>query len=247
MYDMVARMIGLQHITIPLTDEFELPSVSELSAVDQMKPKLIFIAYPNNPTANLFDKARITYMIEQQHQALIVIDEAYYGYAQKSFLPELARYENVVIMRTLSKLGLAGIRLGFLIGAKDIIAELNKLRLPYNISSLTQQVAILCLAHSAEIDTQIKQILSNRERMINALSMLKPIIVYPSEANFILVKVPDAVALMQYLRKHRVLIKDLSAMPTLANCLRITVGTEQETDLVIDLIQRYYGYESYSR
>ncbi len=229
MYRMIATWHDLNYIGIPLqTPDFVLDTTAMLAAIEQHQPAVIFLAYPNNPTGNLFDKASIEHIITTT-SGLVVIDEAYAPFTDASFLQQVIEYENVLILRTLSKMGLAGIRLGYLIGHKAWINELNKARMPYNINALTQKTAEFALQHKQLFDTQAANIIKERERLQQALSKITGIQNYPSEANFILFQVNNAEQVFQGLKDQGILIKILHGSdPLLNNCLRVTVGTPEE-------------------
>jgi histidinol-phosphate aminotransferase len=231
MYKQVAHSLGLRYIGVPLLAEsFDLDMPAMLAAIENQQPALIFLAYPNNPTGNLF-KADDILTIIKASKGLVVVDEAYAPFADASFIDQLGNYENLLVMRTVSKLGLAGLRLGFLAGSPALITELNKIRLPYNINSLTQATATFALNHSDFLLQQTEQIRQQRLLMINALSTFKNLSIYPSAANFILIRTHEISADQVFisLKNQGVLIKNLSPQGgLLSNCLRITIGTADE-------------------
>ncbi len=239
MYGMIAKFTRLNYQGVNLDDNFEIDLSATLSAIETHKPKLIFIAYPNNPTGNAFDRGAIETIITST-EAMVVLDEAYYAYADDSFLMDIAKYPNLVLLRTVSKIGFAGLRLGLLIGAKNTVTELDKLRLPYNINTLTQVSANFLLQEKDEIDKNAQAILAERSNLSTALSAIDGLSVYPSQANFILFKAPGANALFEALKTQGVLIKDLSSAPNLTNCLRVTVGSAEENALFISIVEAYY-------
>lgn len=239
MYDMVAKFTHLKHISLPLNERFELDIDTCLTLINKRKPKIIFLAYPNNPSGNLFNLQHIKTIIKAS-DALVVIDEAYDVYAGQSFIGELKNYPNLTIMRTLSKMGLAGLRLGFLLGAKPTISQLNKLRLPYNINTLSQLSAIFFLENFTLLNKQIARIKAARELLFQELSKIKLIQTYPSAANFILFRTKNAPHLFNYLIDNKILIKNLSAQRGLENCLRVSVGTTEENHLFLTTIQKFY-------
>lgn len=231
MYKQVAHSLGLRYIGVPLLAEsFDLDMPAMLAAIENQQPALIFLAYPNNPTGNLFKADDILTLIKAS-KGLVVVDEAYAPFADASFIDQLGNYENLLVMRTVSKLGLAGLRLGFLAGSPALINELNKIRLPYNINSLTQATATFALNHSDFLLQQTEQIRQQRLLMINALSAFKNLSIYPSAANFILIRTHEISADQVFisLKNQGVLIKNLSPQGgLLSNCLRITIGTADE-------------------
>lgn len=229
MYQLIAQMLGIKCHTIALTENFDLDLPATLSAIEQFDPALIFLAYPNNPTGNLWNKADIQQII-QASDGLVVVDEAYGPFTDHSFSDQLDNYSNLLLLRTASKLGLAGIRFGWLAGNNEIISALNKLRLPYNINALTQTTLQFALENFALFASQAQQIRDSRAKLFQQLSSLERIKTYPSEANFILCRLIDLDASEVFceLLAQKILIKNLSQQPGLSNCLRITVGTENE-------------------
>jgi histidinol-phosphate aminotransferase len=233
MYRMIATFAGLNYVGVPLREnDFSLDLPSLLQAIERNQPAVVFIAYPNNPTANLFDVDAIRRVIAVT-TGLVVVDEAYAPFTDASFLPDVLEYENLLVMRTLSKMGLAGLRLGLLVGASDWIREIDKTRLPYNINVLTQSVAELALRHREVFDEQTARIREERGRLFAKLKDLNGVDPYPSQANFILFRVQaeQGAGLFQALKDRGVLIKNLDGIhPMLADCLRVTVGTPAEND-----------------
>lgn len=236
MFRMIALFTGLKYVGVPLGPDFNLDTPRLLAAVRERAPALIFIAYPNNPTGNLFDADTLRTLI-QAAPGLVVIDEAYHAFAGRSFIPELDRYPNLLVMRTLSKLGLAGLRLGILIGRPDWLAELDKLRLPYNVNVLTQVVAARVLERTDILDEQAAAIRSERMRVLSALKLLPGVRAYSSDANFILFRASHADAVFGGLKARGVLIKNLNgAHSSLADCLRVTIGTPQENSRFLEAL-----------
>lgn len=241
MYEAFARQTGLRFVGVPLTPDFELDGPAMLAAVREHKPALTYIAYPNNPTANLWDDAVIGQIVDAVganadagHPGLVVIDEAYQPFAGKSYLDRLPRHPHVLLMRTLSKFGLAGVRLGYMAGHKGLIEQVEKVRPPYNISVLNIEAALFALEHEGEFARQAAVIKSERERLMAALVTMPGARAYPSQANMILVRVNDAAHAFQALRSRGILIKNVSGMHRLlANCIRLTVGLPSENDALI--------------
>ena len=231
MYQQISQSLGLNFINVPLRPEsydLDLPAV--LAAITSHQPSIIFLAYPNNPTGNLFDADAIRKIITASN-GLIVIDEAYAPFANASFMAELAQYDNLLVMRTVSKLGLAGLRLGYLVGAPAIIEQLNKIRLPYNINILTQATAHFALTNHALFNEQTQRICAERTVVYEHLCKLDGISTYPSSANFILFKTPKEKAseIFAAIKQQGVLIKNLSPQGgLLEDCLRVTIGKPEE-------------------
>ncbi|PVZ71909.1 histidinol-phosphate transaminase [Pelagibaculum spongiae] len=232
MYPMVAKFVGMQYVGVPLNSDFSLDLAAFLTAIETHQPSLIFLAYPNNPTGNLFDAEAVEKIIEAA-PGVVVVDEAYNAFTDQSFMSRLGQpgFENLLVMRTVSKMGLAGLRLGMLAGSPAWVAELEKLRLPYNINCLTQIAAEFMLKHDGKLAEQADAIRVDRQKMQQDLQMLPGVEVFPSEANFLLVRVPQGKAswLHQQLQLRRILIKKLDGgHPLLTDCLRLTIGTPTE-------------------
>jgi len=237
MYRMIAAFTGMQYAGVPLAENFALDMPAMLSAIQRHQPALVFLAYPNNPSGNLFDAEDIEQVILAA-PGLVVVDEAYYAFASASFIPMLARYPNLLVMRTFSKLGMAGLRLGFLAGSPVWLAQLEKLRLPYNIGVLTQLVAEKLLQHHDVLLQQAEQIKQDRIWLYKRLVGTAGVRAYASEANFILFHVAHAGKVFEGLKQRGVLIKNLNGSHTaLADCLRVTVGTPEENELFIRALQ----------
>jgi histidinol-phosphate aminotransferase len=240
MYEMSARLRGLRFEGVPLTADFELDGPAMLAAIEQHRPALTYIAYPNNPTANLFDEATVQSVVDAvgAQRGLLVIDEAYQPFSSRTWLPRLAEHPHVLVMRTLSKFGLAGVRIGYLCGAAALIDEVDKVRPPYNISALNAEAALFALEHADEYARQAALIKSERERLQVALRAMPGLRAFPSEANMILVRVPDAAACFAALKAQGVLVKHIAPLhPLLANCLRLTVGAPAENDRLITALK----------
>jgi histidinol-phosphate aminotransferase len=228
MYEMSAKLQGLRFVGVPTTADFQLDGPAMLAAMREHQPALVYLAYPNNPTANLWDDATIDAIIEAA-PGLVVMDEAYQPFASRDSLERLVRHEHVLLMRTMSKFGLAGVRIGYLIGRARLIAELDKLRPPFNISVLNCEAALFALEHVDEYARQAQTIRAERARLFDALKALPGVTPFPSEANMILARVPDAKRVFEGMKARGVLVKNVSALhPLLQDCLRITIGTPDE-------------------
>jgi len=227
MYHMIASFAGMHFVGVPLTDEFALDIDALRDAIGEIQPAVIFLAYPNNPTGNLWDAQAIEAVLAES-AGLVVVDEAYHAFAQQSFMDRLGKFDNLLILRTLSKQGLAGLRLGVLAGDPAWLTELDKLRLPYNINSLTQASAEFILQHPDVLDDQAARLRADREVLFGELARLPGVKAWPSAANFILFRTERRPAgeVFAALRERGVLIKNLDA--TIPGCLRVTVGTPQE-------------------
>jgi histidinol-phosphate aminotransferase len=230
MFGMYAQFAGLRYVGVPLRSDFALDTEAVLRALAEHRPAVVFIAYPNNPTGNLFSEEAIAAIIAAA-PGLVVIDEAYHPFAGKTFMKRLPEFPNLVVMRTLSKLGLAGIRLGYAVARPQWIREFDKVRAPYNVNVLTQTVAERVLAHRDVLDAQAREINAERERLAGRLKELPGVTVFPSDANFILIRVPDAPRVFEGMRRQGVLVKSLhGGVPLLDHCVRLTIGTPEENE-----------------
>ncbi len=233
MYGVYAKLCGVRHVAVPLEADFTLDANRFLDAVAEHRPAIVFLSYPNNPTGNLFPEKTVERILAAA-PGLVVLDEAYHAFAGKTFMTRLAEFPNLVVLRTLSKLGLAGIRLGYLTGRTEWIREFEKARSPYNVNTLTQLVAEKALEHYDVLDAQARAICAERERLAARLRELPGVLPYPSDANFLLVRVPDAVRAVETLARRGVLIKGFPGHPMLADCVRPTVGTPEEDDQLLE-------------
>ena len=237
MYAMSAQLQGLMFIGVDLTPDFELDEAAMLAAIAQHQPSIIYLAYPNNPTANLWDDAVIERIV-QATPGLVVIDEAYQPFSSRSYIDRLGRHPNVLLMRTLSKFGLAGVRLGYMMGPSALIAEIDKVRPPYNISVLNAEAALFALAHADVYQAQAADLRAQRQVLVQALAKMPGVKVWPSDANMVLVRVTDAQATFEGMKRRGVLVKNVSKMhPLLAQCLRLTVGTADENAQMLAALQ----------
>jgi len=231
MYDLISRWFKRPVASAPLNKDFSLNAEQFLQVCAREKAELAFLACPNNPTGNLWSEEAII-RIADGFDGLLVIDEAYGPFSERTHTHLLA--SNVMVLRTFSKLGWAGLRLGYLIGEAETIAQLNKVRMPYNINALTQAAAHFLLDHFDHFEAQAATIRAERERMIAALQGIDAIETFPSQANFILIRVSDADAVFEQLKARGILIKNMhGAGGLLANCLRITIGSTTENDAVL--------------
>jgi len=228
MYRISAVNTGHTVIEVPLSDRFAPDPESILDAMSRNKPHLIFLSYPNNPTGNLFDSGIIEEIL-MQSDGLVVVDEAYVNFSGKTFLPYLDRWDNLVILRTLSKVGFAAIRLGILIGNPSLIHELNKVRLPYNLNALSQAVGLFFLEYADEFQEKIDRIILSRHYLFNELNTIEGIYPYHSDANFILFSCAhDKNRLYSELLERGIVIKNFTSPDSLKDCFRVTVGNDDE-------------------
>ena len=241
MYAMSAQLQGLKFIGVPLTADFELDAAAMLAAIAEHQPAITYLAYPNNPTANLWDDEAIENIIHAvgQQGGLVVMDEAYQPFASKSYIHRIAQHSHVLLMRTLSKFGLAGVRLGYMMGPKALMAEIDKVRPPYNISVLNCECALFALENQAVFKAQAAELIEQRAILLVALGKLPGVKRWNSDANMILVRVPDAAQTFEGMKAQGVLVKNVSKMhPLLANCLRLTVGTADENLLMLAALEK---------
>jgi histidinol-phosphate aminotransferase len=241
MYRRNALIAHARYIGVPLTTDFRLDVPAMLRAIDRERPALVWIAYPNNPTGNLFDADDVERIIGAA-PGLVAIDEAYYAFAEASFISRVLEFPNVVVVRTVSKIGMAGLRLGYAIGHPDWIDEIEKIRPPYNVNSLTQAVLPVVLGGADVLGRQAAAIRGERTRLDRALAGLPGVTTFATQTNFVLARVPDANRWHATLRDARILVKNLDGWhPLLANCLRVTVGTPAENDALIETLVGAYG------
>jgi len=239
MYQRSAQYAGADFVGVPLKADFSLDLPAMLAAIAEHKPAVVFLSYPNNPTGNLYDAAAMEAVIEAVGDTgIVVVDEAYEPFARASFMAHLPRHANLVVMRTLSKLGLAGIRLGYMSAAPALLAEFDKVRPPYNVNVLTQAAAGFALDHLAVLNEQAARLNAARGEMAARLAALPGVEVFPSAANFLLFRVPDADQVQEALLANKVLAKNLSKMHALlANCIRVTVSTPEENAAFLNALQ----------
>ena len=236
-----AELYGMNYVGVPLNEDLTLDLPAVLSAIDKHQPALIFIAYPNNPTGVCFRREEVEAIIRAA-RGIVVVDEAYGAFSRDSFLPQAGSIENLVVMRTISKIGFAGLRIGYAAGSPAVMGELAKILPPYNMNQLSLATAKFALQHHDTIQTTIDILKTERERVFNELSAIGRLKAFPSEANFITVRVPDADALFNTLKENRILIKKLHGThPLLAQCVRITIGSPEQNDAVLDIIRKLYA------
>ena len=241
MYRHNAELYGMNYVGVPLNEDFTLDLPAVLSAIEKHQPALIFIAYPNNPTGVCFRREEVEAIIRAA-QGIVVVDEAYGAFSRDSFLPQAGSVENLVVMRTISKIGFAGLRIGYAAGSPAVMDELAKILPPYNMNQLSLATAKFALQHHDVIQTTIDILKTERERVFNELSAMGRLKAFPSEANFITVRVPDTDALFNTLKENRILIKKLHGThPLLAQCVRITIGSPGQNDAVLDIIRKLYA------
>ena len=238
-YRLTALHANVRFVPVPLNGDFSLDVDALLAAIERERPALVWLAYPNNPTGNLFPAADVERVIRAA-PGLVVVDEAYYAYADASFLPRVLEFANLVVVRTVSKIGMAGVRLGYAAAHPAWIAEIEKIRPPYNVNALTQAVVPVLLEHAPMLAEQAAAIRNERKRLSDALAAFRGVTVFPTQTNFVLIRIPDADRWFATLRDNGILVKNVNGWhPLLANCLRITVGTPAENDALLAAFTRH--------
>ena len=234
MYGMYASFTGMKAVPVPLREDFTFDAAAFIARMQAERPALVFIAYPNNPTGVLYSEEDVASVIRAA-PGVVVVDEAYHAFARRTFMSRLAEFPNLVVMRTVSKLGLAGIRLGYLAARPEWTEQFNKVRSPYNVNVLTQAAAMFMLERLDVLEQQAAKIRQDREGLGKDLEKLPGVTVVPSAANFFLVRVPDAVRVNESLVRQGVLVRSLH--PGIRNCLRITVGTPDENRILLSALR----------
>ena len=247
MYELIARGQGLRFEGVPLGPRFEPDLPGMIEAIERARPRVVFLATPNNPTGGVFSEMEILKIIAVA-PGLVVVDEAYGPYAGRTMLPHLVDQERLVILRTLSKIGLAGLRLGYIVTHSSLVTELEKVRLPFNVNAFSQEAAIVLLSHREWIDAGVAKVVRERARVAKRLTMIPGAEVYPSQANFILFRtMRPADEVFEGLLAEGVLVRNLGSAPGLLNCLRVTVGARKENDRFLGgltkVMRQYEGCE----
>ena len=223
-----AIAVGGRFVGVSLNADFTLNLEATLAAIAREQPKLIWVVFPNNPTGNSYPDAAIEKIVHAA-PGLVVIDEAYEPFAKRSWMHRIDEFPNLLIMRTLSKIGLAGVRLGYIFGAPEWVSEINKVRGPFNVGVLQQVAAEVLLDHYDELKNHATLMIEERERLLVELAKLPGVTAFPSNANFVLARFPDALSVFEALKARGILVRNLSAMhPLMANTLRISVGTYEQ-------------------
>lgn len=247
MYELTARALGLNFVGVPLSDQFDLDVGRFCEVLGAERPRLVFLAWPNNPTGRLYDRAAVEEIVRvgcrDGANALVVVDEAYFHYAGQTFFPRLGQYPNLVILRTLSKVGLAGIRLGILVADAAVVEQINKLRLPYNVNALSQAAARVVLRHPEVVSGHAAAIVRERDRVLAGLREIPGVTTYPSQANFFLMRTArSGDDVFRGLLERGILVRNFSRAPSLTNCLRVTVGTPEENDAFLAALPDVLGH-----
>ena len=230
MYKIIAVNTGNKVVEVPLDKKFDLDRDAIIGQIKANFPALVFLSYPNSPTVNLFSRDKIEAIIKKT-PGIVVIDEAYASFSGRTLLPLLKKYDNLIFLNTLSKLGLASMRLGFLIGNPDIVAQLDKVRLPYNVNSLSQIAANFFLDYQDEFSRQVEEIIKRREELYLGLKEIAGIKLYPSQSNFIFFSCAfDSDRIYNKLVEEGIIVKNLNIPPLMPNCMRVTVGNNKENE-----------------
>jgi len=241
MYEVSASVNNVEIQKIPLTADYQLDTDKIIAAINP-KTKLIFICSPNNPTGNLIDRQAILTIIENFQQGIVIIDEAYNDFSEEpSFIPELDKFPNVMVLQTFSKAwGLAALRLGMAFANEELISLLNKIKYPYNINGLTQKQLIENIGNTEFVKNSVKTLNQNRADMIVELEKLSIVTkIYPSDANFLLVKFTEAKKIFDYLIEQKTIVRDRSKVVLCDNSLRISIGTAEENHHLMELLKNY--------
>ncbi len=233
MYRLTSLILDNKVIETELDENFELDTEDIIRKIEEYDPDLLFFASPNNPTGNAFSTDKIMRVVEAT-SAVVVVDEAYFDYYGETVIPLINKYKNLVVLRTLSKIGFAAIRLGILFGNEEIVGQVNKTRLPYNINTISQRIAEIVINNEELLKENYKKIVDERERIFKELDKIENIKVYPSDANFFLIKVPDADYCFNEMAEKDILIRNLSKPGRLSGCIRVTIGTAEENNAFLD-------------
>jgi histidinol-phosphate aminotransferase len=239
MYGIIAQVLGEKKVEVPLDDRFDLDLEKALKVMKTRKPKLVFLSSPNNPTGNSFSRDRIMKIIRRS-TGLVVVDEAYQPFSgSKSYVPLIKQYRHLVVLRTLSKIGLAGLRMGFMIAHEDTVHEVNKCRLPFNVNSLSQTAALNALKDKKRMQKFIEAIVAERKRLYREMKKMESIVPYPSDANFILLRVDNAEKIYKRLLREGVLVRNMTG--AVENSLRVTIGTPKENSIFLKTLKQVSG------
>lgn len=232
MYKISSLTLGKNVQEVDLDESFDLDTDKLKESIKMKDPDLFFFASPNNPTGNLFTKSKIIEVLEST-DGIVVVDEAYFDYTEETLIPLVNMYQNLVVLRTLSKIGFASLRLGYLVTNPAIAYELNKVRLPYNINTISQKIAEIFFDHYSQFVVNFETIKNEREVLFGKLSKIRGLVIYPSDANFFLVRVNDADEVFSKLVEKSILVRNLNMDGRLENCLRITIGSPEENHILV--------------
>jgi histidinol-phosphate aminotransferase len=238
MYAITAKGMGLKVHTFPLNDNWDFEAIHLIEKLNTSNARIVFISYPNNPTGNCFSRTEIQKLVEK-FEGIVVLDEAYYDFSGHTFLSQMKDHNNLVILRSLSKIGLAGLRVGYGIFPSTLVDEINKVRLPYNSNSISQIAATELMINFETVQKQIDSIKEEQTRLLDELAKIKSITAFPSNANFILFQASqNGEHIFRNLMENGVLVRNLGAHPRLKNCMRVTIGTKAENDQFLDRLTK---------
>jgi len=239
MYSIIAQSLGIKSVSISLDNHWDFSADVILQSAEENNSKIIFLSYPNNPTGNCFSDTQVQKVIDN-FQGIVVIDEAYHDFSRKSFVNQIKEHNNLIVLRSLSKIGLAALRVGFGVADPLVISEINKVRLPYNSNTISQAFAENLITNFEAVQTQINSILDERHRLLDELHKIESVTAFPSDSNFILFKTKQpAGSIFAFLSKNGILVRNLSSHPKLSNCLRVTVGTKSENDRFLSKLKDF--------
>jgi histidinol-phosphate aminotransferase len=235
MYEIITQATGCRFVGVPLGPDLDLDEEAMRAATDRERPRLLLLAYPNNPTGNCFRRSSMEALLEE-FEGLVVIDEAYFDFSGQSFLPRLSQHENLLILRTLSKIGLAGLRVGIALGSESLIEMISKVRLPYNLNTFSQVAAQVVLSRNDFLGPQVGILIKERDRLFRGLKELEGIYPYPSEANFILFRAEGSRRIFEGLLSQGILVRAFGDAGRLKDHLRVTIGRPEENDLFLSTL-----------
>lgn len=248
MYEIDARVTGTRVVEVPRNAEFEVDGESLLAAVADQDPDIVVVSNPNNPTGTMTAETLLIELLNAT-DAMVLVDEAYFEFSRQTMRPHMERHPNLAILRTFSKaFSLAGLRAGYLLAQADVIRELTKVRQPYSVNRFTQVAASLAFRERMVFEAGVRETMRNRDRLVHGLAEMSEVAVFPSEANFVLFRVDQAAAIWRdLLHDHSILVRDLSRTPGLEDCLRVTVGTEEEVDRFLQAMDEILARKHASR
>jgi histidinol-phosphate aminotransferase len=248
MYEIDARVTGTRVVEVPRNAEFEVDGESLMAAVADQDPDIVVISNPNNPTGTMTAETLLIELLNAT-DALVLVDEAYFEFSRQTMRPHMERHPNLAILRTFSKaFSLAGLRAGYLLAHADVVRELTKVRQPYSVNRFTQVAASLAFRERMVFEAGVRETMCNRDRLMHGLAQMSEVAVFPSEANFVLFRVDQAAAIWRdLLHDHSILVRDLSRTPGLEDCLRVTVGTEEEVDRFLQAMDEILARKHASR
>ncbi|HAL30487.1 MAG TPA: histidinol-phosphate transaminase [Coriobacteriia bacterium] len=248
MYEIDARVTGTRVVEVPRNAEFEVDGEALMAAVADQDPDIVVISNPNNPTGTMTAETLLIELLNAT-DALVLVDEAYFEFSRQTMRPHMERHPNLAILRTFSKaFSLAGLRAGYLLAHADVVRELTKVRQPYSVNRFTQVAASLAFRERMVFEAGVRETMRNRDRLVHGLAEMSEVAVFPSEANFVLFRVEQAAAIWRdLLHDHSILVRDLSRTPGLEDCLRVTVGTEEEVDRFLQAMDEILARKHASR